>query len=109
MKPTPGRIVAYTSATGSNVEYPAVVLRTRDSTNVEVIDRWGPRPDGTPSPTAPPGFLAELPDDHTIDLLAHGLMSDYREFAVRYAPGVLDEVTGRLVYPSRTWHWPERV
>ncbi|OZC55074.1 hypothetical protein CH289_07730 [Rhodococcus sp. RS1C4] len=98
--PTPGRIVIYASRNGDGITSPAIVLRTRDSTNLDVIERWGPSPDGTLSGKGRPADLVpELPDDTTIDLLVHGLGGDYREYAVPF-----DEE------PSpRTWNWPSRV
>lgn len=109
-KPTIGRIVIYTSkienGEGNEVRSPAVVIRTRDTTVPEVVDRWGPEPteleavDGTTHTTAPrpDGVANELPDDHTVDLLVHGLGKDYREYSVRYDP------SGTL----GTWAWPVR-
>ena len=100
MKPTIGRIVHYNSKNGDGIISPAIVLRTRETTNLEVIERWGPSPDGTLSGKGrPAALIAELPDDFTIDLLAHGLGGDYREFCIPFsetaAPG--------------TWSWPPRV
>lgn len=108
VKPVPGDTVSYVSKIGDGVESPAVVLRTKDTTVKEVIDRWGPEPqtvtskDGTAShetAARPSNVIADLPDDLTVDLLVHGLGKDYREYGV---PFHLDDVPG-------TWHWrPER-
>jgi hypothetical protein len=109
-KPSIGRIVIYTSkidnGTGNNVVSPAMVLRTRSTTVRAVVDRWGPEPRTVSSaddPTVthdttgrPAGFVAELPDDLTVDLVVHGLGRDYREYAVPYG-------TGR-----GEWSWPVR-
>lgn len=103
---TPGRIVLYHSKKGDGISSPAIVLRTRATTNAEVIERWGNKPDGTLSGTSRPAELvAELPDDETIDLLVHGLGGDYREYAVPFAfptPDVTEPAPG-------TWSWPPRV
>lgn len=73
-QPTVGRMVLYYSKNGDGIVSPAVVLRTRDTTNLEVIERWGPSPDGTLSGKGrPAGLVPELPDDTTVDLLVHGL------------------------------------
>lgn len=105
MNPSVGRIVHYVSRNGDGIVSPAVVLRTRKSTNLEVIERWGPSPDGTLSGKGRPvDLVPELPDDTTIDLLCHGLGGDYREYAVPFAdntPNCGDDT-------PRTWHWPER-
>ncbi len=82
---------------GDGITSPAIVLRTRATTNLDVINRWGPGPDGTLSGKGrPDGLVAELPDDHTVDLLVHGLGGDYREYAVPMGEG------------PRTWAWPPR-
>lgn len=99
VKATVGRIVHYTSKIGDGIVSPAIVLRTRETTNLDVIERWGPSPDGTLSGKGRPAALvAELPDDETVDLLVHGLGGDYREYAIPYSessePG--------------TWSWPPR-
>lgn len=100
MNPSIGRIVIYSSKVGDGIVSPAIVLRTRATTNLDVIERWGPGPEGTISGKGRPAELVpELPDDTTVDLLVHGLGGDYREFAVPFseanAPG--------------SWAWPPRV
>jgi hypothetical protein len=108
--PSIGRIVTYKSkidnGTGNDVVSPAMVIRTRATTVRAVVDRWGPEPRtvasaSDPSVThdttaRPDGFVAELPDDLTVDLVVHGLGRDYREYAVPYG-------TGR-----GEWSWPTR-
>lgn len=110
-KPTPGRIVNYTSkidnGPGNDVISPAVVLRTRSTTVGAVIDRWGPEPatvmsasdpDVTHETSArPENVIRDLPDDSTVDLLVHGLGRDYREYGVRYGFG-----PGTWAYPDLT-------
>lgn len=95
--PQLGDVVIYTSkidnGDGKEVRSPAVVLRTRSTSVPEVIDRWGAGPDEVgPSPVdgqahqtsaRPDGVLSGLPDDTTVDLLVHGLGTDYREYNVR--------------------------
>lgn len=99
-KPTLGRIVIYTSKVGDGVQSPAIVLRTRSTTNLEVIERWGPTPEGTLSGKGRPAALVPvLPNDDTVDLLVHGLGGDYREFCIAFD----DEAT------AGTWDWPARV
>lgn len=110
-KPSVGRIVHYVSRNGDGIVSPAIVLRTRATTNLEVIERWGPSPDGTLSGKGRPAELVpELPDDYTVDLLVHGLGGDYREYAV-----ACHEFTRELEPDAacssrlaRSWHWPER-
>lgn len=98
MKPTIGRIVHYQSKLGDGIVSPAIVLRTRETTNLEVIERWGPSPDGTLSgKSRPDALVPELPDDQTVDLLVHGLGGDYREFCIPEGDG------------PGTWSWPPRV
>lgn len=100
MKPTVGRIVHYRSRMGDGIVSPAIVLRTRDSTNLDVIERWGPSPDGTLSGKGRPADLVpELPDDTTVDLVVHGLGGDYREYAVPFSG----------VDAPRSWYWPPRI
>lgn len=100
MKPTIGRIVHYHSKKSDGIVSPAIVLRTRDTTNLEVIERWGPGSDGTLSGQGrPAGLVAELPDDTTVDLVVHGLGGDYREYAIPFA---------ETLAPG-TWSWPPRV
>lgn len=89
------------------VQSPAMVIRTRATTVPAVIDRWGPEPRTVASaadPTVthetaarPPGFVAELPDDDTVDLVVFGLGRTYREYAVRHGDGLGE------------WQWPPRV
>lgn len=109
MKPTIGRIVIYKSkidnGPGNDVLSPAIILRTRDTTVSEVIDRWGPEPSvvgddesgfHTTAPR-PESVIAALPDDTTVDLLVHGLGKDYREYAVQHGN------------ERGQWQWPQRV
>lgn len=100
MKPSIGRIVIYCSKNGDGVTSPAMVLRTRDTTIPEVIERWGTSPDGTLSGKGrPESLVAELPDDFTVDLLSHGLGGDYREYCIPYS---------ETPKPGH-WSWPPRV
>ena len=39
--PTVGRVVIYHSKKGDGIVSPAIVLRTRATTNLDVIERWG--------------------------------------------------------------------
>lgn len=108
MKPTIGRVVIYKSkidnGPGNDVLSPAIVLRTRETTVKDVIERWGPEPQtvvsaSDPSVThetaaRPDNVIAELPDDYTVDLLVHGLGKDYREYSVSQGDG------------HGQWNWP---
>ena len=111
--PSPGRIVLFESATGSGTKLPAIVLRTRKSTDPEIIERWGPNPSGETIPK-PEGLVAELPDDYTIDLVIFGLASDYREYAGPHTSSVSQAEQrhphdGRPSVLARTWDYPPRV
>lgn len=100
MIPTIGRIVLYTSKVGDGILSPAMVLRTRGTTNLDIIERWGPGPEGTLSGKGRPAALVpELSDDLHVDLLVHGLGGDYREYNIRYCE------QGE----AGTWSWPPRV
>lgn len=80
--------VIYESKNGDGILTPAIVLRTVDTTNADVIERWGPAPDGTLSGKGrPPELVAELEDDFHVDLLCHGLGGDYREFNIPKGTG----------------------
>ncbi|WP_221742352.1 hypothetical protein [Rhodococcus qingshengii] len=106
MQPSVGRIVQYASKNGDGIISPAIVLRIRATTNLDVIERWGPSPDGTLSGKCrPAGLVPELPDDSTVDLLVWGLGGDYREYAVPYDSA--DLAPGEVNAP-RTWIWPPR-
>ena len=111
MNPTPGRIVMYVSKNGDGIESPAIVLRTRATTNLDIIERWSPTsPDGTLSGKERPAALVpELPDDTTVDLLVHGLGGDYREFCIPLAEGAWVNDGEFFEFPAGTWHWPTRV
>lgn len=110
MSPTLGRIVLYRSkidnGPGNDVLSPAIVIRTRATTVPAVVERWGAEPRTVASasnPTVthetagrPAGFVAELPDDDTVDLLVFGLGKSYREYAVSKGDGL------------GQWFWPPR-
>lgn len=107
-KATVGRIVHYVSRNGDGITSPAVVLRTRESTNLDVIERWGyqANSDGTLSGKGRPADLVpELPDDETVDLLVHGLGGDYREYAVPYTQQHDDTCLRCSAVNARSWHW----
>lgn len=111
MKPTIGRIVIYKSkidnGPGNDVRSPAMILRTRDTTVLDVIERWGTDPRTVVSASdpgvthettgRPEGLVAELPDDETVDLLVFGLGRTYREYAVPMGDG------------RGQWSWPAMV
>lgn len=111
MKPSIGRIVLYKSkidnGPGNDVLSPAMVIRTRDTTVRSVVERWGPEPRTVASASDPavthetaarPGsFIAELPDDDTVDLAVFGLGKNYREYSVSQGDG------------RGQWAWPPRV
>lgn len=78
-----GRIVLYASNNSDGIVSPAIVLRTRATTNLKANNRWGPTPEGTLSGKGRPAALVpEFPDDHTIGLLALGVDGGYREYCI---------------------------
>ena len=110
-QPTIGRIVIYKSkidnGLGNDVLSPAIVIRTRWSRG-SPWGRWRWPRCAAPAPTArrrparwcpgrPANFVAELPDDDTVDLLVFGLGKSYREYAVGKGDG------------RGQWSWPPRV
>lgn len=106
--PTIGRVVIYSSKIGDGIQSPAMVIRTRATTNLEVIDRWGPEPEERVSITddsvhltagRPDNVIRELPDDEHVDLVVFGLGKTYREYCV---PHNTDAAPG-------SWDWPARV
>lgn len=106
MKPTLGRVVIYKSridnGPGNDVLSPALVIRTRDTTVAAVVNRWGPAVIGSGADPEenlfrPEGFVADLPDDDTVDLIVFGLGKTYREYAVPLGEG------------RGEWSWPPRV
>lgn len=110
--PTLGQIVLYESKNGDGVKSPAIILRTRATTDVSLIERWGPGPEGTLSGIGKPdGLVAELPSDYHVDLLVHGLGGDYREYNVPHPSVVNDDdievaqvgLTGSSSLTARTW------
>lgn len=111
MNPTLGRIVIYVSKNGDGIESPAIVLRTKATTDLEIIERWSPTsPDGTLSgKERPEALVPELPDDTTVDLLVHGLGGDYREFCIPWDDGLGPDNDGSTGgYNPGSWHWPLR-
>ena len=106
MQPSVGRIVQYASKNGDGIISPAVILRTRATTNLEVIERWKTSEDTLSGKGRPADLVPELPDDFTVDLLVWGLGGDYREYAVPYDS--INPQPGDVNAP-RTWIWPPRV
>lgn len=100
--PTLGRIVLYESKNGDGIKSPAIVLRTRATTDPNLIERWGGDKGALSGASKPEGLVAELPDDYTVDLLVHGLGGDYREYCV----GMFNPEAGGNTDSARTWSWP---
>lgn len=110
-KPTIGRIVIYRSkidnGPGNDVLSPAIITRTRDTTVLDVVSRWGPEPHEVVSASdpkekhmtasRPEGVVDELPDDETVDLAVFGMGQTYREFCVSRGS------------ERGQWEWPQLV
>ena len=108
MKPAIGSVVLYKSkidnGVGNDVLSPAIVVRTRETSVPEVIERWGSVPrtvvsasdsSVTHQTTARPADLVpELPDDFTVDLAVFGLGKTYREYGITNGEG------------RGQWAWP---
>lgn len=106
-EPELGMPVIYTSKNGDGIMSPAIVLRTRKTTNLEVLKKWPKEPNWSrkeyatgiseavlrtePAPNTlsgkykPEELVDELPDDYTVDLLVHGLGGDHRQFCVPFS------------------------
>lgn len=84
--PDLNQLVIYESKMGDGIVSPAVVLRTQATTNMKVIERWGPTPEGTLSGKGRPEALVPQLEFEHVDLLVHGLGGDYREYNVPYDP-----------------------
>lgn len=113
--PTIGRVVRYVSKNGDGVVSPAIVLRTRAATNSDIIERWGPSPDGTLSGKGrPEALVPELESDTHVDLLVWGLGGDYRVYNIPFFDVQRTEwwgeqphaVEDRRERAAGTWHWP---
>lgn len=100
--PVLGEIVIYASRFGSDSRMAAIVIRTRSTTNAAVIDRWGPKPDGSPGAPRPADLQSELPDDTTVDLMVLGLSGVFPEYSVPYVPPE-SNADGSNFAPPRTW------
>ena len=98
--PELGDIVIYTSRNGDGVQSPAVVLRTKETTNLKIIERWKVAEDTLSGTGRPADLVPELPDDMTVDLKVMGLGGDYIEYCVPYSAKFM----GRDTEP-RTWNW----
>lgn len=93
-----GDTVIYNSKVGDGILSPAIVLRTQETTNLDVINRWGPDPTtvqpaadgGKPHETSgrPADLVAELSSPDHVDLVVFGLGKTYREYNVPYDPSV---------------------
>jgi hypothetical protein len=87
-QPTIGRIVLYRSKVGDGIDSPAIVLRTQDTTNLDVIERWGPEPG-----------------------VVEGVGETGREHETVGRPAALNvplDATRDAEVPPGTWRWPPR-
>lgn len=97
MPPILGTTVMYKSkidnGPGNDVLSPAIIVRTKDTTVAEVIDRWAALAPGEtmtvgePGKThvtgkRPPELVTELPSDEHVDLCVFGLGKVYWEYCV---------------------------
>lgn len=98
--PEIGDIVIYTSRNGDGVQSPAIVLRTKETTNLKIINRWETAEDSLSGNGRPADLVPELPDDMTVDLKVMGLGGDYIEYCVPYSAMYI----GRNTEP-RTWNF----
>lgn len=98
--PEIGDIVIYTSRNGDGVQSPAIVLRTKETTNLEIINRWETAEDTLSGNGRPADLVPELPDDLTVDLKVMGLGGDYIEYCVPFSPHYIGQDT-----ELRTWNF----
>lgn len=105
--PEIGDIVIYTSRNGDGVQSPAVVLRTRETTDLRIIERWQVAEDSLSGKGRPADLVPDLEDDMNVDLKVMGLGGDYYEYCVRYADYYY-EAHGQYVGEPRTWNWSVR-
>lgn len=89
-RPMVGDTVTYRSHVGDGVISPAMVLRTRTTTIVPIMEAWiESLRQAQTARFAPESMLedivVELPDDFTVDLLVMGLQRNYRMYTVPYS------------------------
>ena len=94
--PTIGRIVHYQTDGRGGYRYtlPAVVVRTRSSTDPKAVEH---------------AQVRELPDDTTVDLMVFSVDGEsYGEKAVPFAEAIAKDAGRDEHGPARTWRWPPR-
>lgn len=96
---TPGRIVVYVSKNGDEIESPAIVLRTKETTNLKVLEKWKPDGEGTLSGKGRPVDLVPDLYGDDVDLHVFGLGGTHQQYAVPFSAYSI----------PHSWHWPERV
>lgn len=93
----PGRIVMYLSKKGDGIQSPAIIVRTADTTDADILRNWPLDGEGTLSGKGRPKELIIDLDDGQVDLCVFGLGGHHYQYGVRFDPA--EEM-------AHSWNWP---